>query len=79
MDNIVQIILETILGAFTSTLSAIGQSLNDIFTSIFLTSTVDPVTSEVTITGLSPVAGWSVAFFAIGLVLGIIYKFVNRI
>lgn len=72
--DIVRTILEVIVEAFSVAITSIGQGINDLFVSFFL------VQNETTGNySLSPIAAWGVAFFAIGLVLSIVFRFIRKV
>lgn len=60
--------------AFTVAITSIGKGINELFVSFFLVQ--DEVTGNYT---LSPIAAWGVAFFAIGLVLSIVFRFIRKV
>lgn len=72
--DIVKTILEVIVEAFSTAVTAIGQGVNDLFVSFFLVE--NPDTGNYS---LSPIAAWGVAFFAIGLVLSIVFRFIRKV
>lgn len=71
--DIVRTILEVIVEAFSVAITSIGTGINELFVSFFL------VENESGGHSLSPIAAWGVAFFAIGLVLSIVFRFIRKV